>query len=92
MARFDGSKPGPGRPKGSKDRVPRSAKRMVEDLLERLGADPKVIEPALLKGIAAKPPSSFPYIKLLVEKLTGAPEQTINLPRVKELVHERIPD
>jgi hypothetical protein len=81
-----------GKPKGAKDRVPRSARRMVEELLERLGSDPALIESALTKGITARPPSSFPYLKLVVEKLTGAPEQTINLPIVNRINHERIAD
>lgn len=63
---------------------------MVEDLLEQFGSDPVLIESALRKGLTARAPASFPYLKLLVEKLTGAAEQTINLPTVKRIEHERI--
>ena len=82
----------PGRPVGAKDRHPRSARRAVEDLLERFGNDPVLIESALRKGIGARPPASFPYLKLVVEKLTGAAEQTITLPTVSLIRHERIGD
>lgn len=66
-----------GKPKGAKDKVPRSAKRAVELLIERFGTDTALLEKALRKGLEAKAPSSFPYLKLVVEQSVGAPEQPV---------------
>lgn len=67
-----------GRPKGAKDRLPRSAKQAVAGLLEKLGSDVELIESVLKKGLAARAPSSFPYLRLLVEQNVGAPDQNVN--------------
>lgn len=68
-----------GKPKGAKDHYPRSAKRAVEALLEKFGTDTELLENVLKEGLTAKPPTSFPYFKLLVEQQLGAPDQSISL-------------
>jgi hypothetical protein len=82
---------GPGRPKGSKDKVPRTARAAVTALIERLGADTELIESVLRKGLSARAPSSFPYLRLLIEQNIGAPEQTHTLDWSKKCVDELHP-
>ena len=66
-----------GKPKGAKDHFPRSAKRAVEALMERFGTDTELLESVLTKGLTARAPSSFPYLRLIVEQQLGAPEQAV---------------
>ena len=70
----------PGKPKGAKDRYPRSAKRAMELMLEAyaLGKLPMVMQ-ALDKGIAARPPSSARYIEMIIEHVKGLPDQKVDL-------------
>lgn len=75
-----------GKPKGAKDRYPRSAKRAVELLLERFGNDEALIAKALRAGLAANPPASFPYLKLVIEQIGGAPEQPVSV--VTKIINE----
>lgn len=68
-----------GRPVGAKDHYPRTAKRAITELLEKFGNDTELISRVLHNGLTARAPSSFPYLRLLVEQQLGAPDQTINL-------------
>ena len=68
-----------GKPKGAKDRYPRSAKRAVEWLLDRFGSDTDLLDTVLRQGLMARPPSSFPYLRLIIEQQLGAPDQHINV-------------
>ena len=76
----------PGKPEGAKDLVPRSAKAAVAGLLERFGNDTAMIGQAIRDGITAKAPSSFPYLRMVIEQQVGAPEQPIGL--TTTIVHE----
>jgi len=67
-----------GRKPGSKDRVPRTAKRIIEEIFAQVGADETLIREAILAGVKAKPPVSLGYIKLVTEFHTGAPDLTIH--------------
>lgn len=71
---------------GSKDSYPRSGRGAIKMLLERFGTDTALLEKALRAGLTAKAPSSFPYLKLLVEQHAGAPEQQVSV--VTKIVHE----
>jgi hypothetical protein len=68
-----------GKPKGAKDRFPRSAKRVVEYLLERIGTDETLMERVLRRGLEARPPASFPYLKLILQHNELAGKQEIVL-------------
>lgn len=81
---------GPGRPKGSRDKHPRSAKRAIEALLEDFGNDVALIESVIRKGLTARPPTSFPYLRLIVEQNAGAPEQDVNVRTVVKHVYETL--
>jgi hypothetical protein len=78
-----------GRPKGAKDLVPRGGKQSVIALMERFGSDTASIGHALREGLAAKAPSSFPYLRLIIEHQVGAPEQPIDFTKKIVHVHER---
>lgn len=67
-----------GRKPGSKDRVPRTAKRIIEEIFAQVGSDQALIHAAILAGVKAHPPISLGYIKLVTEFHTGAPDLTIH--------------
>lgn len=77
-----------GKPKGAKDHFPRSAKRAVEGLLEQFGTDTALIGRVLREGLAAKAPSSFPYLRLVIEQSVGMPEQGVSLTTKVVHIHE----
>lgn len=68
-----------GKPRGAKDHFPRSAKKAVEGLLGQFGNDITLLKRVLQRGLDAKPPTSFPYLRLIVEQQLGAPDQSITL-------------
>ena len=75
-----------GRPDGAKDKLPRTAKAAVAGLLQRFGSDTALIGSVLQKGLEAKAPSSFPYLRLVVEQQVGAPDQNVAV--TTKIVHE----
>jgi len=75
----DFPKGSPGKPKGAKDRFPRSAKRIVEHLLETYGMDPTLLDAAMRRGLQARPGVTAPYCKMVIEHLKGAPDQVVSL-------------
>lgn len=77
-----------GKPRGAKDKHPRSAKRAVLQLLEDFGNDTTLIRDVLKKGLTAKAPSSFPYLRLIVEQHAGIPDQNVNLYTKVVHIHE----
>lgn len=75
-----------GRRRGSRDTVPRSGRAAVRMLLEQFGHDVELLRSALRAGLEAKPPASFPYLKLIIEQNTGQPEQQVAV--VTKIVNE----
>lgn len=75
-----------GRPKGAKDLVPRGGKATVIALMERFGSDTATLGDVLRAGLAAKAPSSFPYLRMIIEHQVGAPDLNLNV--VTQVVHE----
>lgn len=75
----DFPKGSPGKPKGAKDRFPRSAKRIVEHLLETYGTDPTLLDAAMRRGLQARPGVTAPYCKMVIEHNLGAPDQKVSL-------------
>src|SRR5215470_3677349 len=67
-----------GRKKGSRDRVPRSLKASVARVLSDLVAtEPDLIRRALVRGLAAPPPISLPYLRMAAEYLDGPPPERL---------------
>lgn len=77
-----------GKRRGTKDKYPRSAKRAIAELLEQFGTDTTLLRRVLRRGLDARAPASFPYLRLVIEQQMGAPEQTVTLTQV---VHEHRP-
>ena len=77
-----------GKPAGTKDKHPRTAKRAVLQLLEDFGNDVKLIRGVLTSGLQAKAPASFPYLKLVIEQNAGLPEQDVNIHTKVVHIHE----
>ena len=75
-----------GRLKGKKDLIPRSAKRAIAGLIERVGSDTAVMGRLLREGLHVKPPGNFPFFRLVVEQQVGAPDQNVAL--TTKIVHE----
>lgn len=71
---------GPGRPKGSKNRFPRSLKASVVRVLEAVVSDdPELVAQAILRGLRGKPRESFPFVQLAAHYLDGKPKESIDL-------------
>lgn len=69
---------GPGRPRGSRDRVPRTLKASIKRIAADIaGKDPDLIENAIRDGLKAKPPASFQYLQLAAHYLDGKPGETV---------------
>jgi hypothetical protein len=69
-----------GKPKGAKDHYPRSAKKLLEQLLEKYATEKlELIENALDQGLKAPAPASSAYLKIAIEHIKGAPDIVLNL-------------
>lgn len=80
-----------GKPFGAKDKYPRTAKRAILQLLEEFGNNTQLIGEVLTRGLQARAPSSFPYLKLIVEQQVGMPDQTLTLDLARKVIHELHP-
>ena len=79
-----------GRKPGTRNKVPRTAKRIIESLFESFGSDEALLSRAIQAGLQAKPPISLGYLKLVTEYHTGLPDQTVR--GVTKVVHEHVHD
>ena len=71
---------GPGRPKGTRNKVPGNVKASLKRVFEEVAStDPALIRRAVLAGVRAKPPKSFPYVQLLAHYLDGKPADTVKV-------------
>lgn len=71
---------GPGRPKGSKNKLTGCAKASVRSVMEELTClHIDEIRAAFLKGINAKPPHSLRYLEVIAAYIDGKPTETIKL-------------
>lgn len=68
-----------GRPRGAKDKTPRTAKRVVEWLLERYALDVGLFDKAMRAGLRAKPGTSAAYCRMVLDHHAGAPDQAVTL-------------
>ncbi len=65
-----------GRKKGSKDKIPRSVKASIATIYEEIASDtPEIIRDAIVRGLKAPPPKSFPYVNLGALYLDGKPTE-----------------
>ena len=83
---------GPGRPKGSKDSIPRSVKASIRLACERIGKKhPKLIEERILAGVNHEDMRiAFPYIQMVAHYIDGKPKETHEhkVPEAVRVVHE----
>lgn len=78
-----------GRPRGAKNKTPRSVKRSLAEVLEHIERDHDGdIQAALLAGIRAKPPKSFPYLQLAYHYRVGKPKDTMDVNVTQPVVFE----
>lgn len=71
---------GPGRPKGSRNKMPRSLKASIVKVLEMVvDTNPELIKKAVLRGLAGKPRESFPFLQMAAHYLDGKPKESIDL-------------
>jgi hypothetical protein len=89
-------KPGPGRPKGSHDKIPRSVKASIRAVFEEVATeDPELIRRAVRAGLEAPPPKSFPYLQLAAFYVDGRPVEDIKLqiePPKPVVMRQEFPD
>ena len=72
--------PRPGRPRGSKDKVPRSAKASIAAIFREVASDnPELIREAVIKGLQSEPPKSFGYLQLLSAYVDGRPAENLKM-------------
>lgn len=79
---------GPGRPKGSRDKIPRSFRASVAQLYRDLADEqPELYRDAIERGLRSEPPKSFPYLQLAASYIDGKPRDHIDV----DLTDARIP-
>ena len=77
---FQVGNPGPGRPKGSRDKVFRTFKASVRTIfLDVAENDPALLREAIILGIQATPPKSFPYLQLAAHYLDRKPVERLQI-------------
>ncbi len=65
-----------GRPKGSKDRVPRTTKVSITAAFAKvISEDPTLLEDSIRRGLKAKVPANAPFIRMAREFLEGRPRE-----------------
>ena len=73
----------PGRvskPKGSKDRVPRSVKASIVAVIQDVvNTEPALIRQAVIDGFRARPPKSFAYLQLAAAYLDGETQKRVEI-------------
>ena len=78
---------GPGRPKGSKNKVPGSVKASFRKVCEDIGAEqPDLIRKAFERGLTARPPHSFSYLQVWAHYTDGKPKDTIEVRQRGKLI------
>ena len=72
---------GPGRPKGTRDSVPRTVRASIKKIYEEIGEadNGETYRKTILRGLKANARDAFPYIKLGASYLDGTPTQTLQI-------------
>lgn len=86
---------GPGRHKGSRNRLSVTSLREMFAELEQ--QHPDLLKTTLIRGLQARPPASFPYLQLCVHYLVGKPKDVLAVEGTvtiedKRAVLEHLPD
>lgn len=77
----------PGRPKGSKDVVPRTFKGSVKRIWEEVATEnPELLYAAMVKGLKAPAPKSFQYLQLLKVTVDGREDDVVAFNHVRQLI------
>lgn len=70
----------PGRPKGSKNKLPRSVMQTMREICEKIiSSENTTLRSALMRGVRSHPRFAFNYIRLLAEYNEGKPKETLDL-------------
>jgi hypothetical protein len=73
-------KPGPGRPPGARDKIPRSVKASIRKIFEEIAStEPELIRAGIIAGLQAEPPKSFPYLQLAAAYVDGRPAENVKM-------------
>jgi hypothetical protein len=71
---------GPGRPRGSRNKVPLSVKASIKAVLEEVAVSNRdEIREAILKGIRSRPPHSLRYLEVVAHYVDGKPADTVTI-------------
>ena len=71
---------GPGRPPGSKDKIPRSLRGSLAAVFrELLDTEPELYVGAIRRGLKSKPPYSAKYLDLALAYIDGRPAERLKL-------------
>ena len=71
---------GPGRPKGSKNHVPKKFKKALENAFLVIGHEnPELVKAAIEKGLRGQPREAFPFVQLFSFYNHGKPPDVIDL-------------
>lgn len=88
---FTHDAPGPGRPSGSPDTVPRRVKASIRTVLQDIVTDdPALIRDAIVKGLRAPPPKSFPYLQLAAAYVDGKPADKLQIRNYERLTDDEL--
>lgn len=79
----------PGRPKGAKDKHPRTWKGTIKSIFEEIASDdPDLLRNAIIKGLKAPAPKSFHYLQIMTHYIDGKPVEAVPVADVRRLVRE----
>lgn len=71
---------GPGRPTGSKNKIPSDFKASLRRVYEQLAeSEPELYEEAIRAGLTAKPPASYQYLQLAGHWFDGKPTERVEV-------------
>lgn len=89
---FTKGDPRAGRPKGSRDKIPRSFKTSVRALFEEVANQkPDLLKSTIERGLKAAAPKSFQYLQLAAYYIDGKPAETIKVqPDLSKLTDEEL--
>jgi hypothetical protein len=88
---FTPEAPGPGRPPGALNKVPPTVKASVRAVFQDIVADePTLIRDAILKGLHAPPPKSFPYLQLAAAYVDGKPADKLQVRNYDRLTDDEL--
>jgi hypothetical protein len=69
-----------GRPRGSKDSVPRAVRTCIREVCQDIATDdPALVRQAFEQGLRSRPPKSFQYLQLYAHYTSGKPKEQIEI-------------